>query len=243
MDFLRIAELLQPFLDPDSKSSAAGGGPTVLFPAQLQSISTYIDLLMHWNARVNLTSVRRAEQIVTRHFGESLFTARHLFPAREQSPAVQVIDVGSGAGFPGLPIRIWAPHTHLTLIESNHKKATFLREVIRALTLINVNVFAGRAAAFQLGSPASQQSLSSQAAGDVVTLRAVEHFDSIVPAAASLVSPSGRMAILIGHAQINHAHQLTPDMTWDIPIRLPLSSDRALIIGRKGRMEESNLDS
>src|SRR5207253_3379046 len=148
----RIAELLQPFL------------PVPLVESQLQAISTYIDILLRWNARINLTAVRQPEHIVTRHFGESLFAARHLFPdprvrtdtpaagpqhARsDRPPATSVLDIGSGAGFPGLPLKIWAPEIHLTLIESNHKKATFLREVIRALTLTDVDVFPGRAENF-----------------------------------------------------------------------------------------------
>src|SRR5204863_8729127 len=136
-------------------------------------------------ARINLTGVRQPEEIVTRHFGKSLFAARHLFPEPEHpnAPAgrsiplppqpsaafepsgvkhsTRLMDVGSGAGFPGLPIKIWSPHTHVTLIESNHKKATFLREVSRAITLTDVDVFSGRAEDFQ-------------ASADLVTLRAVE---------------------------------------------------------------------
>src|SRR5580692_1439981 len=81
----RIAELLAPFLAPlssDLRSAEAGSGdaPAVLSPAQLQSISTYIDILQHWNARINLTAIRDPEDIVPRHFGESLFAARYLFP-------------------------------------------------------------------------------------------------------------------------------------------------------------------
>ncbi len=241
MDPARIAELLQPFLDPSRESPRQSDGPTVLLPVQLQSISIYIDLLGRWNARVNLTSVRQPEEIVTRHFGESLFAARHLFPAPEQSPAekalpeVQVIDLGSGAGFPGLPIKIWAPHIHLTLIESNHKKATFLREVVRALTFTNVDVFAGRAADFQ-GRPNSNQQRTSSVApkrsGDVVTLRAVEHFDSILPTAVDLVAPSGHLAILIGEPQIDRARHLAPSLQWDQPIKFPRSSNRFLLLGR-----------
>ena len=139
MDAARIAELLQPFLTAPAQLSAA----------QLNNISTYIDILLRWNARINLTAVRDPEQIVTRHFGESLFAARHLFPADDGRPTTDnCVDVGSGAGFPGLPLKLWAPAIHLTLVESNHKKATFLREVVRSLTLTNVNVFAGRAADF-----------------------------------------------------------------------------------------------
>src|SRR5258708_16952728 len=122
----RIAELLQPFLDPSPKDCGRGTGPSsILSPAQLQYISTYVDLLTRWNSRINLTSVRQPEEIVTRHFGESLFAARHLFPPPGREPPLpeaHVIDVGSGAGFPGLPLQICAPTLRPTLIQSNLKK-------------------------------------------------------------------------------------------------------------------------
>ena len=140
-----------------------------------------------------------------------------------------LVDIGSGAGFPALPLKIWAPETRLTLIESNHKKATFLREVVRALTFTNVDVFTGRAERFQESAQAKNK---REGFINVVTLRAVEHFESILRAAAGLVGPSGRLAILIGQAQLNRAQQLVPHLQWDTPARLPLSSSRFLIIGR-----------
>src|SRR5882672_5561973 len=148
----RIAELLKPFLASGSQT------PNSLNPAQLRCISMYIDILLQWNERINLTAVREPEEIVTRHFGESIFAARRLFPVAGDSSGktVHVIDVGSGAGFPGLPIRIWAPQIRLTLIESNQKKATFLREVVRSITLTNVNVFDGRAGAYSAGQSSGQ---------------------------------------------------------------------------------------
>lgn len=239
MEPARIAELLQPFLDPSPESRRQNTKPDVLLPAQLHSISIYIDLLLRWNSSINLTSIRQPEEIVTRHFGESLFAARHLFPASEQIVAekapleVDAIDVGSGAGFPGLPIKIWAPHIHLTLIESNQKKATFLREVVRALTLTNVDVFAGRASDFQ-GRHASnlQEPLPGpKKSADLVTLRAVEQFDSILLTAAALVAPSGRLAILIGQAQLDRARHLVRYFHGIQATKLPLSSSRFLIIG------------
>ena len=134
---------------------------------------------------------------MTRHFGESLFAARLLFPrsgtfgaSGRSRETLHVIDVGSGAGFPGLPIKIWAPEVQLTLIESNHKKATFLREVVRTLDLMDVDVFAGRAETFSGGK------------GDMVTLRAVERFDSALAVAAELVRPQGRLAVLAGKSQL-----------------------------------------
>jgi 16S rRNA (guanine527-N7)-methyltransferase len=209
MDPARIHELLKPFLNAPLSST------------QLQSISTYIDLLLRWNARINLTAIRDPEEIVTRHFGESLFAASHLFPrANDQRPMANgVVDIGSGPGFPGIPIKLWAPQVHLTIIESNQKKATFLREVIRTLTLMDVDIFAGRAEDFP-------------ATAGVVTLRAVEHFNQILPIATRLVAPNGRLALLIGDAQLTPAHDLVPNFHWETPTKIPGSLTRTLLIGK-----------
>jgi 16S rRNA (guanine527-N7)-methyltransferase len=240
MDLQRIATLLKPFLaGPLTRDSSFRGGfiadeSAVLSEVQLHQISTYLDLLLRWNSRINLTSVREPDAIVIRHFGESLFTARHLFPSSHPGrgrplPAVEprtgseharVLDFGSGAGFPGLPIKIWSPHASLTLTESNHKKATFLREVIRALSLDSATVFAGRAEEFR-----------GQA--ETVSLRAVERFASSVPVAARLLVPEGRLALLIGERQVDRAHAFEPTLQWQNPIPIPLSSHRVLLIGLK----------
>lgn len=207
MDPSLIAELLTPFLP-----SAA------LTQLQLLSISTYIDLLLRWNARVNLTAIRDPRQIVARHFGESLFAARHLFPDPGLESAA-VIDLGSGAGFPGIPIKIWAPHLLVTLIESNQKKAIFLREVCRATTLTDIDIVSGRAEAYA-GPPAS-----------TVTLRAVERFPSALPIARRLLVPGGRLALLIGSSQSEQARAILPDLTWSEAIPLPMSNSRILLLG------------
>ena len=97
----RIIELLQPFLSAPIAGCAAAAS---LSSMQLYSISTYIDILLRWNARINLTAIRDPEDIVTRHFGESLFVARHLFPDRiHVGTASALADLGSGAGFPAFP--------------------------------------------------------------------------------------------------------------------------------------------
>jgi 16S rRNA (guanine527-N7)-methyltransferase len=224
MDEVRIAELLAPFLaDNTQRRGHDARADAVLSAAQLQSISIYIDLVQRWNARINLTAVRQPEEIVTRHFGESLFAARHLCPMAEaatEPPMPHVIDVGSGPGFPGLPIKIWAPHVRLTLIEANYKKATFLREVARHLKLTAVDIFTGRANVFT-GSKA-----------DVVTLRAVERLGSILPVAAGLVRAAGCLAMLVGEAQVRGVRELLPGLKWDNTIKLPLSKSRVLLIGR-----------
>ena len=263
MNTARIAELLEPFLVTpiviqDASSIAKGGvlhpeelrtqgQSAALSPTQLQHISTYIDILCRWNARINLTAIRDPEEIVTRHFGESLFTARNLFPdgqapdasairgraalqgrvagqgeSRALAPvATRVADIGSGAGFPGLPIKLWAPQLSLTLIEANHKKATFLREITRALTLTDVDIQNTRA-----------ESLGPAAFG-VVTLRAVERFEAILPTAAALVAPGGRLALLIGSAQQDQARRFLPQFKWSDPVPIPASGTRILLVSHR----------
>ena len=276
MEPARIAELLEPFLcapvqtipeSSDFEPVKIGGRSAVLSPGQLHHISTYIDILLRWNARINLTAIRDPEDIVSRHFGESLFAARHLFPGGRAlkdgraalgagaapgagappggtvapdgraalqgridgheevgalAPAVSTVaDIGSGAGFPGLPLKLWAPNIALTLIESNHKKAAFLREVSRALTLTDVNIQNTRA-----------ESLAG-AFFDTVTLRAVERFESILATATALVAPSGRLALLIGSAQEDQARSTFPSLTWFSPVPIPHSRSRILLVGSK----------
>ena len=208
MDTARIAALLEPFIG------------TSLTEVQLQQISTYIDLLQHWNARINLTAVRKEEEIVTRHFGESLFMARHLFPeAHSQATAPHVLDIGSGAGFPAIPLKLWAPQIHLAMIESNHKKAAFLREVARTLTLTNVNVITERTEALLQRQTAPK--------ADVVTLRAVEHFEAILPQAIAFLAPAGRLALLISESQLLSLTTLK----WSSPIPIPNSVQKILAVG------------
>ena len=230
----RIAELLEPFLGPQGQTPDAQD--------LISHISTYIDILVRWNARINLTAIRDPEDIVTRHFGESLFAARLLFPGarylfsgeraalqgrvtdleelRALAPeAATLADLGSGAGFPGLPIKLWAPQLSVTLIESNQKKAAFLGEVTRALTLTDVNIQNTRA-----------ESLTATTF-NLVTLRAVERFDSILPTAAALLAPAGRLALLISAAQQDQARSTLPHLAWSNPIPVPHSRSRIVLVG------------
>ena len=206
----RIAELLVPFV-----------GPEPMADSELSSIRTYVELLLKWNAKLNLTAIRDPEEITTRHFGESLFAARQLFQSRDSRESV--IDVGSGAGFPGLPLKLWSHDLELTLVESNHRKATFLREVIRALALSSIAVLTERA-----------ESLSLRA--DLVTLRAVERFERILPVASALRKPHGRIALLIGEAQVEVAQSALCTLAWHEPVPIPLSKNRSLLIGAAGAL-------
>jgi 16S rRNA (guanine527-N7)-methyltransferase len=208
LDAARIAALLKPFVAPVSPELAS----------QLQ---IHLDLLLRWNARINLTAVRDPEQIVTRHFGESLFAARVLRDAGAfSSLAGTLADVGSGAGFPGLPIKLFVPDVRLTLIESQNKKATFLREAIRTLDLKDAEVFCGR-------------SESWKRTANVVTLRAVEKFEIAIRGIGNLLGPGGTVGLLIGASQVSVAQGLLSS-SWSFsgPIPIPLSNERVLLVGK-----------
>jgi 16S rRNA (guanine527-N7)-methyltransferase len=207
MDASRIRELLAPF--------SVGLELTDVHVTQL---STYLDLLLKWNSRMNLTSVREPEQIVSRHFGDSLFAASLVASASPR--AKSLMDVGSGAGFPGIPIKIAMPPLQLTLIEAQQKKATFLREVVRALNLSDAQVANTRAD--QFGRTA-----------DLVTLRAVESFEQILPVAERLVAAQGTMVLLIGTAQAEKAKSLIPGFKWKEAHAIPLSERRVVLLGSR----------
>jgi len=187
-----------------------------LTDAHLSQLSTYLDLLLKWNKKMNLTAVREPEQIVQRHFGESLFAASLVASA---CPAARTLaDIGSGAGFPGIPIKIAVLHLHVTLIESQHKKATFLREVVRSLNLSEIQV--GNVRAEELDSTV-----------DIVTLRAVESFGQVLPIADRLLEKPGTLALLIGATQVDKAKSLLPNFVWANPRAIPESDRRVVLLG------------
>jgi len=105
---------------------------------QLDLLEAHFNLLARWNARLNLTRIDSIEEAVRFHYCESLFVATKLPPG-----PLTIVDVGSGAGFPGIPIAVLRPECSVTLVESHRRKSVFLREATRHLT--NVSVFTGRA--------------------------------------------------------------------------------------------------
>ncbi len=175
----RIGQLLEPYYPRPS-------------PGIISQLSLFLDLLLKWNARTNLTAIRDPEEIVRRHFGESLFVAANL------PPAITLLDFGSGAGFPGIPIQIAHPALRVTLAESQNKKATFLREAARTLSLPS-EVWGKRT-----------EDLPIHRRFDVVTLRAVDDPKSALMEARHHVVPGGFIM-----------HLTTADAALDSGIRIP----------------------
>lgn len=189
---------------------------------RLRQCEIYLDLLLKWNAKISLTAIRDPEDIVRRHFGESLFVAQQV-----PSDATTLADFGSGAGFPGLPIAVVRAQLQVTLIESQQKKVTFLREAIRTLQLTNVHVHARRGE--------DVHTLSQ-----IVTMRAVEKFDDSLPTAARLLAPGASLFLLIGASQCERARNLLPNLQWTNPLPIPESRERVLIAGKLAKSGEPN---
>jgi 16S rRNA (guanine527-N7)-methyltransferase len=198
-----IAYLLQPFIELDEM--------------RLRAISTYIDLLLKWNSRINLTAIRDPSEIVQRHFGESLFAAQFMLTQKSVETA---IDLGSGAGFPGVPFAMLAPDVQVTLIESQQKKATFLKELIYRLGLRNLKVFSDRAESYP-------------GTADLVMLRAVERFEQALQMAVRLTRAGGRIALMIGSGQVELARKVGIGVNWSDQVQMPCGHSRELLIGTK----------
>ena len=172
---------------------------------QVRLLRRHYDLLEKWNARMNLTSIRSPEKILVRHYGESLFLAKAL-PAG----ARWVVDVGSGAGFPGFPLAVARPEIQVTLVESVAKKAAFVKETARGVP--NVFVFPGRFENLDL-------------CFDWAVVRGV----ALDPLAPALLPKVRGIALLASRTQGPPA---LPGFRWQPPADLPWGRDAVLILGR-----------
>lgn len=191
-------------------------GLAPLDPATGERFAQYLSLFMRWNARVNLSSIRDEEGILSRHFVESIACARAL-----PDGISTLLDYGAGAGLPGIPIALCRPEISVTLAESQNKKAAFLREAIRTLGLA-MSVHAGRAELLEVSF-------------DCVTLRAVDRMAEAVKNAAHLVAPGGWLALMTTRASLPALQAAVgAHFTWSESVPLPGSEDRILALGKRG---------
>lgn len=184
--------------------------------AAMAKFETYLDLILRWNVRTNLTAVRDPDGILRRHFIESIACAGAL-PA----PIEMLLDFGSGAGFPGIPIAICRPDLAVTLAESQGKKAAFLRQAISALQLKAI-VFHGRAE-------------SLQKEFDCVTMRAVDRMGESARQAATLVREGGLLAMMTTATEFPALQERLLHFQWQPPIPLPHSSQRIIVLGTRSQ--------
>jgi 16S rRNA (guanine527-N7)-methyltransferase len=189
-------------------------GIAPLPPAAYQQFVVYLGLLLRWNARLNLTAIREPEEIVRRHLVESAFVAQHL-----PTEIGNLLDYGSGAGLPGIPIAICRPEIRVTLGEAQGKKASFLREVVRNIG-VRSDVSEGRV-----------EALPQERVFDAVTLRAVEKMELAIPVA---ILHTGLYLILLTTAASAPAYQdLSGEFEWLDPVQLPNADQRILCVGRR----------
>jgi 16S rRNA (guanine527-N7)-methyltransferase len=184
-------------------------------PQQVESIRSYIGLLLLWNQKVGLTTLSDPEEIVARHFGESLFCTRFVDFGRGR-----LADIGSGGGFPGLAVKIVCPDLDLFLVESNKKKAAFLAEAVRTLELNGAEVIAERYEDWRPGAGSL----------DFIASRALGHYPLLMRWAREALNPSGQLILWLGDDEGTRV-QAKPGWRWSVPERIPLSRNRQLLVG------------
>jgi 16S rRNA (guanine527-N7)-methyltransferase len=184
---------------------------------QVICIQQYIKILRHWNEKLNLTAIREPLEILYRHFCESMFAVGAI-PLQ----AGRLADIGSGPGFPGLPIKILKPEIDLFLVESNIKKGTFLAEVIRELELKDARVLISR-----------YEELGEELAPlDYVCSRAVGEFGSFLTWASSDKVSASQVILWLGGRDLEEVRR-SLEWEWAEPIAVPQSLRRYLLVGRK----------
>ncbi len=196
VDETRLRQILEPFgLDLSS--------------TQADQVLAYLHLLLRWNQKINLTAIRDPDECVTRHFGESLFLARHI-PLRGS-----LLDIGSGAGFPGLAVKIAFPEIAVTLLEPVMKKRAFLKEAARVCGFSEVAVLGERLEEFTSRNEGSKF--------DFATMRAVGNLDLLVTLAAQNLKPGGSLLLWLTHEQATALARIESGLIWGEPLPIPLS--------------------
>jgi 16S rRNA (guanine527-N7)-methyltransferase len=183
-------------------------------PALLDSISVYIELLLRWNRKMNLTALTDPHEIVVRNFAESFLAARWL-----HAEAGRFCDVGSGAGFPGLALKLILPRWHVILVEPSMKKGAFLAEAARALGLRGVEVASCR----------WEEAEVQESSLDAVTSRALGSYADLAEWARMRLQSVGKLILWLG---ANDAQQLAKLRGWHWEQDLvPGSRERVLLVG------------
>jgi 16S rRNA (guanine527-N7)-methyltransferase len=191
--------------------------------SQIESLITYLRELKRWNRRANLVGFRTDDALIRHGILDSL----SLLEAFQVQPGLELMDIGSGAGFPGIPLKVAAPDLRVTLVEATRKKASFLRQVCRLLQLQGVSVLQARAEALH-NDPSHRE------AYDLVTARAVARLPEAVTLCAPFMKSDGRLVLPVGPKWPREAETLRrPDLR--IEGMIPASGDRYVLVMVKVR--------
>lgn len=194
---------------------AAAALGVALADAQVATLERYLDLLEKWNRVYNLTAIRERERMVTHHLLDSLAVLPHLRGSR-------VLDVGSGAGLPGIPIAVASPALQVTLLESNHKKSAFLTQAVAELQLGNVQVVMERV-----------ESWRPEARFDTIVSRAFAELGEFVSLAGRLLAPQGVLVAMKGVHPFEEIERLPTAFRVQevVRLRVPgLDAERHLVL-------------
>ena len=204
-------------LSADTIRRALGEFQIAVSDLQVLQIQQYTRILLAWNEKINLTSIRDPLEILNRHFCECMYAASTV-PVEHG----RLADVGSGAGFPGLPLKIIRPELQVFLIESNVKKATFLAEVIRDLGLAGARVLVSR-----------YEELAEEVAPlDFVCSRALGEFGPFLEWAHSEKVAAKQVILWIGARDLPEIQKIQ-SWEWREPIPVPHSLRRLLLVGTR----------
>jgi len=192
--------------------------PFAITPSQdqLAKIREYVHLLLKWNRSISLTSITDPSEIVARHFGESMY-AQKLLPVEN----CRLVDIGTGAGFPGLALKIACPSMRAILIEPNKKKCAFLSEVTRVLGFADVEIWPQR----------FEQIRPDTVAANIVASRAVGDSKQILRWSANALTRRGHLMLWVG-AEDSTRIASDARWTWQPAVRIPDSQRRFILIGR-----------
>jgi 16S rRNA (guanine527-N7)-methyltransferase len=174
---------------------------------QVSQLIAYLDLLLRWNKKINLTAIRDAPSCVRRHFGESLYLGRWV------ELNGRLLDIGSGAGFPGLCLKIIFPDLSVTLLEPVAKKRGFLKEVARVCGMNLVEVRRERLEDFA--------GAVSPPVYDAATARAVGHLDELIPRASRCLKAGGELFLWLSRRQAIAVGSTRAEMRRVGSLRLP----------------------
>lgn len=183
----------------------------------IDKILTYLELLLRWNRKINLTAINTPEECLTRHFGESFLVSQ------VTGLEGRLLDIGSGAGFPGLAIKLVAPELEVVLLEPVAKKRAFLKEVARACGMVSVRVESCRLEEFAR--------TARESSFDIITVRAVGGLESLIPLAATLLKTAGCVCLWVGSSQAKKIREQNPALRWQEPMDIPLSHERQILVG------------
>lgn len=188
----------------------------VLPEALCEKLSEHYALLLRWNERINLTRIVEPEEAARFHYVESLYGERFLDPSIQK-----IVDVGSGGGFPGIPLALARPDTRVVLIEKDRKRAIFLLEAIRQLGLRNADVFHGRFEAY------------GHRDFDGLTCRALERMREKLPDLLAFAEGSAQV-LLFGESALENIIRCHTGILWEIrSIAIPYSQKRQVFLLRR----------